>query len=196
MFDWLATCTKPLESIACVVPEYIEPSNLAFPASTHIAQFLVIVWFEPAVAAALIYKVAASLVVTDELVAAKVGASIFTWVYFAAVPEPEVLVSVTVAVSKCINAPSPGVTFLFPSTINPAEVIVPVVASSPSFTRKASSTFKVFVDKEIFVPAVKAVLDTAIAALAFTSASTITPEPIAVAPDEFIVTSPLTAVGL
>ena len=49
------------------------------------------------------YTVLAVVVVTDELEAAKVGASNLTCVYNAAVPEADVLLSVIVDVSRCIR---------------------------------------------------------------------------------------------
>ena len=60
----------------------------------------------------------------------------------------------------------------------------------------AASTFKVLVDKLIPVPADNAVLETSIAALPFTSALTITPDPMEVTPAFVIAISHDTATGL
>ena len=54
----------------------------------------------PAAGAPLIYKVVAAVVVTEELLAANVGASNLTCEYKAAVPEADVLLSVIVDVSR------------------------------------------------------------------------------------------------
>ena len=54
------------------------------------------VWFVPAVGAAAIYIVAASVVVTDEFVAASVGAAIELNTAAVAVPLPAVALSVKV----------------------------------------------------------------------------------------------------
>ena len=83
------------------------------------------------------YTVLAVVVVTDELEAAKVGASNLTCVYNAAVPEADVLLSVIVDVSRCIIAPSPGVTFLSPSKVKPVNVpndVIPDCAASTDMT--------------------------------------------------------------
>ena len=76
---------------------------------------------------------------------------------------------------------------------NPEVIVPPSKAPTDVIWVCAASIFNVFVERVIPVPATRAVLEMAIAALAFTSASTTTPDPIAATPALEIVTSPLIA---
>ena len=83
---------------------------------------MVIVWLVPAAGAPCTYSVAASVVVTDAFVANNLGASIFAYVNFAAVPDVEVLPSVISDVLMCNVEPSPGTTVWLPCTVRDVSV--------------------------------------------------------------------------
>ena len=80
-------------------------SKRTFPASIHSPQAFVIVWFVPARGAFGIYQVAASVVVTSALVAAKVGRAMAAPTQAAAVPDPAVALSVKVCAEKLSTDP-------------------------------------------------------------------------------------------
>src|SRR6185295_9308867 len=101
------------------IAEAMPLSKRTAPASTHRAYLLVSVSFVPAAGAFAMYTVAASVVVTFELLAARVGCWKATPAKEAAVPDPAVFVSVNVAATTLMCFPvvfgvpdlAPGVRF-------------------------------------------------------------------------------------